>query len=172
MVEPFLAIANFLLPQSTASSRPLLTLNTLMPRVSLSLASFQADMSRAHGKRKGKAAAALGSDHALFDHSDWLHIAQRESSLSNGQFHADIIVSFVFMSSIQTAPFTALAAFGPRPTATVHIPLCPIPPLSPRPQNTLLPASGKAKMYGISAAKHSRYGTATLARLNTYRLPP
>ncbi|KAI0276291.1 hypothetical protein BGY98DRAFT_935123, partial [Russula aff. rugulosa BPL654] len=41
-------------------------------------------MSRAHssssnsnGKRKGK--AALGNDHALFEHSDWLHIAQHRS---------------------------------------------------------------------------------------------
>jgi hypothetical protein len=94
MVEPLLAIANFLLPQSTvASSRPLLALNILMPRRSLSSASFQADMSRAHssnGKRKGK--AALGDDHqALFEHSDWLHIAHRKSSLLIcGQFHADI----------------------------------------------------------------------------------
>ncbi len=82
MVEPFLAIANFLLPQSTASSRPLLALNTLMPRLSLSLTSFQTDMSRVHssnGKRKGK--AVLGDDHALFEHSDWLHIAQRKYSL-------------------------------------------------------------------------------------------
>jgi hypothetical protein len=170
MVEPFLAVANFLLPHSTAaSSRPLLALNTLIPRLSLSLASFQADMSRAHsstGKRKGK--AALGDDHhALFEHSDWLHVSQRKSSvLIYGQFHADIS----FLSSIQTAPFTALAAFGPR--ATVHTPLRPAPSLSPRPQSTLHPASGKANMYGISAAKHRQCGTATLARPTTYHLPP
>lgn len=171
MVEPFLAVANFLLPHSTAaSSRPLLALNTLIPRLSLSLASFQADMSRAHtsnGKRKGK--AALGDDHhALFlEHSDWLHVSQRKSSvLIYGQFHADIS----FLSLIQTAPFTALAAFGPR--ATVHTPPRPAPSLSPRPQGTLHLASGKAKMYGISAAKHGQCGTATPARPTTYHLPP
>jgi hypothetical protein len=176
MVEPFLAIANFLLPQSTASSRPLLAINSLIPRLSLSLvASFQTDtMSRAHstssnsnGKRKGK--AALGNDHALFEHSDWLHIAQRK-----------FVVSYLTVSStptptymscdFQTAPFTALAAFGPR--ATVRIPLRPTPPLFPRPQNTLHPASGKAKTYGISAAKLRRYGTATRARPTTYHRPP
>jgi hypothetical protein len=172
MVEPFLAVANFLLPQSTAaSSRPLLALNTLIPRLSLSSASFQTDMSRAHssnGKRKGK--AALGDDHlASFERSDWLHISQRKSSLlMYGQFHADVS----FVSSIQTAPFTALAAFGPR--ATVHTPLCPAPSLSPRPQSTLHPASGKAKTYGISAAKLRRYGTARMARptTTTCHLPP
>jgi hypothetical protein len=171
MLEPFLAIANFLLPHSTASSRPLFAQNSLIPRLSLSLASFQTDMSRVHtsskGKRKGK--AALGDDHALFEHSDWLHIAQRKSSLLIcGQFHADIHI--IYATSNQTAPFTALAAFGPR--ATVHIPHSPTPPLSPRPQNSLHPASGKAEMYGISAAKHRRYGTATLARPTTYHLPP
>jgi len=170
MVEPFLAIANFLLPQSTAaSSRPLLALNILMSRLSLSLASFQPDMSRAHssnGKRKGK--AALGDDHhhhASFEHSDWLH--RKSSLLIYGQFHAD---TFIFVSSIQTAPFTALAAFGLRPTE--HIPLRPTPSLSPRPQSTLHLASGKAKMYGISAAKHRRRGTAALARPTSYHLPP
>ena len=170
VVEPFLVIANFLLPQSTASSRPLRALNALMPRLSLSLSSFQTDMSHAHrsnGKRKGK--ASLGDDHvyALFEHSDWLHIAKRKSSLLiYGQFHADIS----FLSSIQTAPFTALAAFGPR--ATVHIPLRPTPSIFPRPQSTLHPSVGKAKMYDISATKHRRYGTATLARPTTCHLPP
>ncbi len=142
MVEPFLAIANFLLPQSTASARPLLALNTLVPRLFLSYASFQIDMSRAQSstaKRKGKGKAPLGDDHALFEYSDWLHIAQRKSSLLiYGQSHSDIS----FVSSIQTTPFTALAALGPR--ATIHTPLCPPAPLSPPPQDTVHIASSTA----------------------------
>ena len=168
MVESFLAIANFLLPQSVASSRPLLGFNTVIFRLSLSLTSFQTDKSRAYssnGKRK-EGRADIGDDHA-FEHSDWSHIAQRKSSLLiYGQFHAEIL----FLSSIQTAPFTALAAFGSRPT--VYIPPCPTPPLYPRSQSTLYPVPGKAKVYDISAAKHRRFGTATLARPNTYLIPP
>jgi|SRR6266403_2380262 len=154
MVGPLLAIANFLLPQSTASSRPLLALNALLPRLFLSLASFQTDMSRVHssaGKRKakGKGKAAIGDDHALFEHSDWLHIAQRKSSSPHLR---PVPRRHQFLSSIQTAPFTALAAFGPR--ATVHTPLRLAPSLSPPPQSTVHPASGKAKVYGISPAEH------------------
>jgi hypothetical protein len=79
MVEHFLALANFLLPQSTSSSRSLLALHALVSRPLLSPASYQPDMSRAqHSKGKGK--AVLGDDHGLFEHSDWLHIAHRKLS--------------------------------------------------------------------------------------------
>ena len=79
MVEHFLAVANFLLPQSTSSSRSLLALHTLMPRLLSSSASSQPDLSRVqHSKGKGK--AVLGDDHGSFERSDWLHIAHRKSS--------------------------------------------------------------------------------------------
>ena len=79
MVEHFLALANFLLPQSTSSSRSLLALHTLMSRLLLSPAYSQPDMSRVqHSKGKGK--AVLGDDPGLFEHSDWLHIVHRKSS--------------------------------------------------------------------------------------------
>jgi hypothetical protein len=94
MVEPFLAIANFLLPQST-SPRSLLVLHSLMPRLFFS----QPDISHAPvSKGKGKGKAALGDDHhGLYENTDWLHIAHRKSSwLIYGQFHSDIS----FVSSI------------------------------------------------------------------------
>ena len=172
MVEPFLAVANFLLPQSTAaSSRPLLALNTLMPRLSLSLASFQSDMSRAHssnGKRKkGKAARGDDHHHALFEHSDWLHISQRESSLLiYGQFHADISSCVIDSDrSVHRTSGLWSSRYRTHPTSPNTI-------IVPRPQSTRRPASGKAKMYGISAAKYRRCGTGTQARPTTYHLPP
>ena len=83
-----LTIAIFLLPQSTPSSRSLLALHSLIPRLFFS----QSDMSHAHrSKGKGKGKAALGDDHGLYENSDWLHIAHRKSSrLICGQFHPDI----------------------------------------------------------------------------------
>jgi len=81
MVEHFLAVANFLLPQSTSASRSLLALHALVSRPLLSPASYQPDMSRAHAQHsKGKGKAVLGDDNGLFEHSDWLHIAHRKSS--------------------------------------------------------------------------------------------
>jgi hypothetical protein len=82
MVEHFLALANFLLPQSTSSSRSLLAFHALISRLLLSPASYQSDMSRAQQRSKGKGKAVLGDrdDHGLFEHSDWLHIAHRKSS--------------------------------------------------------------------------------------------
>lgn len=79
MVEYFLAIANSLLPQSTSSSRSFLALHTLMPRLRLSSASPQPDLSRVqHSNGKGK--AVLGDDHGSFERPDWLHIAHHEPS--------------------------------------------------------------------------------------------
>ncbi|KAI9513271.1 hypothetical protein F5148DRAFT_1278997 [Russula earlei] len=83
MVEPILAIANFLLPQSSSSSRSIRALHTIMPRLLSYLASSQPDRSHAQiSREKGKGKAALGDDHdhALFESSNWLHIAHRESS--------------------------------------------------------------------------------------------
>lgn len=68
-LEPLLAVANFLLPHSTLpSSRSLLTLATLMPRLF-----SHADISKGIGKEKGKGKAVLGDDNETFEHSDWLH---------------------------------------------------------------------------------------------------
>ncbi|KAH9965808.1 hypothetical protein BC827DRAFT_1264898 [Russula dissimulans] len=78
MVEPFLTIANFLLPQSSSSSRSLLAFHALMPRPLFSFAASHPDISHAQrSKRKGK--AVLGDDHASFERSDWLHIAHHRS---------------------------------------------------------------------------------------------
>ena len=69
-LEPFLAAANFLLPQSAlSSSRSFLALTALMPRL----------FSHAEGigKEKGKGKAVLGDDHDTFEHSDWLHAPHR-----------------------------------------------------------------------------------------------
>lgn len=83
-----LAIANFLLPQSTPSSRSLFAFHSLIPRLFF----FQTDMSHAQGsKGKGKEKAALGDDHGLYENSDWLYMAYRKSSrLIYGQVHSDI----------------------------------------------------------------------------------
>ena len=69
-LEPFLAAANFLLPQSAlSSSRSFLALTALMPRL----------FSHAEGigKEKGKGKAVLGDDHDTFEHSDWFHAPHR-----------------------------------------------------------------------------------------------
>ena len=74
MVEHFLAVANFLLPQSTSSSRSLLALHILMPRLLLSSALSQPDLSRVQYP-KGKGKVVLGDSHGSFERSDWLHLS-------------------------------------------------------------------------------------------------
>ena len=66
-IEPFLAAANLFLPPP--SSRSLLALTTLMPRL--------ISHSKGVGKGKGKGKAVLGDDHDSFEHSDWLHAPHR-----------------------------------------------------------------------------------------------
>jgi len=72
-LEPLLAAANFLLPHSALpSSRSLLALTTLMPRLF-----SHADISKGIGKEKGKGKAVLGDENDTFEHSDWLHAPHR-----------------------------------------------------------------------------------------------
>ncbi|KAH9179566.1 hypothetical protein EDB89DRAFT_1877415 [Lactarius sanguifluus] len=81
-LEPFLAAANFLLPNSTLSStRSLLALTTLMPRLFTHADISLAKHSKGIGKEKGKGKAVLGDDHDSFEHSDWLHAPHRHPSL-------------------------------------------------------------------------------------------
>ncbi|KAI9467140.1 hypothetical protein BJY52DRAFT_1219923 [Lactarius psammicola] len=73
-IEPFLAAANFLLPHSSLSStRSLLALTTLMPRLFSHADISLSKHSKGIGKGKGKGKAVLGDDHDSFEHSDWLH---------------------------------------------------------------------------------------------------
>ncbi|KAI9447913.1 hypothetical protein H4582DRAFT_2051532 [Lactarius indigo] len=81
-LEPFLAAANFLLPNSTLSSaRSLLALTTLMHRLFTHADISLAKHSKGIGKEKGKGKAVLGDDHDSFEHSDWLHAPHRHPSL-------------------------------------------------------------------------------------------
>ncbi|KAH9077045.1 hypothetical protein EDB83DRAFT_2671731 [Lactarius deliciosus] len=81
-LEPFLAAANFLLPNSTLSSaRSLLALTALMPRLFTHADISLAKHSKGIGKEKGKGKAVLGDDHDSFEHSDWLHAPHRHPSL-------------------------------------------------------------------------------------------
>ncbi|KAI0303962.1 hypothetical protein BC826DRAFT_1100890 [Russula brevipes] len=101
MVEPFLALANFLLPQSTSSSRSLFALQALMSRLLLHTPS-RPDFSQAQTS-KGKGKAVLGDDHSLFERSDWLHIAHHRPLLriSGGPFsHRHRIRSALSKSTI------------------------------------------------------------------------
>lgn len=77
-LEPFLAAANFLLPHSSlSSSRSLLALTTLMPRLFSHADISLSKHSKGIGKGKGKGKAVLGDDHDSFEHSDWLHAPHR-----------------------------------------------------------------------------------------------
>jgi hypothetical protein len=169
MVEYFLALAaNFLLPQSTSSSRSLLAIH--IPRLLLSPASYQHEMSRAQcskGKRKGKA-VVLGDDHGLFEHSDWLHIAHRTSS----QFmHRKLDPDVSLTPPNQTVHFPALPPLGHR--HTLPAPLFSTAPLSRGRRDMIRTASRNAEMYGTSPSMPTQYDTATLARPNQrYYLPP
>ncbi|KAH9060953.1 hypothetical protein EDB87DRAFT_1808159 [Lactarius vividus] len=81
-LEPFLAAANFLLPNSTLSSaRSFFALTTLMPRLFTHADISLAKHSKGIGKEKGKGKAVLGDDHDSFEHSDWLHTPHCHPSL-------------------------------------------------------------------------------------------
>lgn len=148
-LEPILAAANFLLPHSTpSSSRSLLTLTPLMPRLF------------SHGNiSKGKGKAVLGDEHDTFEHPDWLHAPHRMLSYLIYRCRCiDTDVVIFVPPTIQIHLLSALIALGS--PDIVHDPFY----LTSTRQDTVCPASGNANTRALSLVRRKRPNTPTPAR--------